>query len=115
MHLGQNEALTKVQLPDGLADTQYLTHPAFLDACLHAYPLVLDGAAEDKATVTTPTCPSRWKDIRCYQDGIDKAWVHTKLRTVEKDDTQVVDIRVYDEAERPVADLRGSECTAVAA
>ena len=36
--LGQHEALTKVRLPDGLANTQYAMHPAFLDACLHAYP-----------------------------------------------------------------------------
>ena len=33
--------------------------------------------------------------------------MHTRLRSVEKDDTQVVDIRVYDEAEQPVADLDG--------
>jgi surfactin synthase thioesterase subunit/NAD(P)-dependent dehydrogenase (short-subunit alcohol dehydrogenase family)/acyl carrier protein len=45
--------------------------------------------------------------FRCYQDGIDEAWVHTRLRSVEKDDTQVVDIRVYDVAERPVAELEG--------
>src|SRR6185436_13726757 len=43
LHVGQNEALARVRLPDGLADPQYATHPAFLDACLHAYPVVLDG------------------------------------------------------------------------
>ena len=57
--------------------------------------------------IVIPTCPSRWKDSRCHQDGIDSAWVHTRLRTVDKDDTQVVDIRIYDEAERPIADLDG--------
>src|SRR5262249_20294582 len=30
-----------------------------------------------------------------------------RLRSVEKDDTQVVDIRVYDAAEHPVAELEG--------
>ena len=44
---------------------------------------------------------------RCYQDGIDQAWVTRKLRSVKKDDTQVIDIRVYDVAERPVAELEG--------
>ena len=47
-YLGQHEALAKVQLADGLANAQYVMHPAFLDACLHAYPLVLDGADEAK-------------------------------------------------------------------
>src|SRR5262249_32810089 len=41
------------------------------------------------------------------QDGIEQAWVHTKLRHVENDDQQVVDIRIYDAAERPVAELDG--------
>ena len=45
--------------------------------------------------------------FRCYQDGVDKAWVHTSLRSLEKGDTQVVDIRVYDEMEWPVPDFDG--------
>src|SRR5262249_991639 len=44
LYVGEHEALSKVRLPDGLADTQYVMHPAFLDACLHAYPVVLDCA-----------------------------------------------------------------------
>ena len=48
LYLGRHEALTKVQLPDGLANTQYAMHPAFLDACLHVYPLVLDGAEQGR-------------------------------------------------------------------
>jgi acyl transferase domain-containing protein/surfactin synthase thioesterase subunit/acyl carrier protein len=107
LHLGQNEALTKVRLPDGLADTQFVMHPAFLDACLHAYPLILDGAEKTKSDRRNSYLPVSLEGFRCYQDGIDKAWVHTRLRSVEKDDTQVVDIRVYDEAEQPIADLEG--------
>ena len=107
LYLGQNETLTKVKLPDGLANTQYLMHPAFLDACLHAYPLVLDGVGKTERDLHQFYLPISLEGYRCYQDGIDKAWVHTKLRSVEKDDTQVVDIQVYDDAERPVADLDG--------
>lgn len=107
LYLGQNETLTKVKLPDGLANTQYLMHPAFLDACLHAYPLVLDGVGKTESDLHQSYLPISLEGYRCYQDGIDKAWVHTKLRSVEKDDTQVVDIQVYDDAERPVADLEG--------
>jgi acyl transferase domain-containing protein/surfactin synthase thioesterase subunit/acyl carrier protein len=107
LYLGQNEALTKVSLPEGLVNTQYLMHPAFLDACLHAYPLVLDGAEKARDDRHGSYLPISLEGFRCYQDGIDKAWVHTRLRGVEKDDTQVVDIQVYDDAERPVADLEG--------
>jgi len=107
LYVGQNETLTKVSLPEGLASTQYLMHPAFLDACLHAYPLVLDGAENTAGDRHESYLPISLEGFRCYQDGIDKAWVHTKLRSVEKDDTQVVDIQVYDDAERPVADLAG--------
>jgi acyl transferase domain-containing protein/surfactin synthase thioesterase subunit/acyl carrier protein len=104
VYLGQHEVLTKVQLPDGLAQPQYVLHPAFLDACLHAYPLVLQSAKRDGRSAYLPVS---LKAYRCYQDGIDHAWVHTKLRRVERDDTQVVDIRIYDLAERPVAELEG--------
>jgi acyl transferase domain-containing protein/surfactin synthase thioesterase subunit/acyl carrier protein len=107
LYLGQNETLTRVRLPDGLANTQYVIHPAFLDACLHAYPLVLKGAGKVSRGHGRSYLPVSLEGFRCYQDGVDKAWVHTSLRSVEKGDTQVVDIRVYDEAERPVADLDG--------
>src|SRR5262245_11153306 len=106
-YFGEHEALTKVRLPDGLADSQYVVHPAFLDACLHAYPLVLDGAQQAKSDGRYSYLPVSLGGFRCYQDGLDEAWVHTTLRSVEKDGTQVVDIRAYDGACRPVAELEG--------
>ncbi|HXF18382.1 MAG TPA: acyltransferase domain-containing protein, partial [Burkholderiales bacterium] len=105
LYVGQHEALTKVGLPDGLANTQYAMHPAFLDACLHAYPFVLDVAENAASDGRKSYLPVSLAGFRCYQDEIDEAWVHTTLRSVEKDDTQVVDIRVYDMAQRPVAEL----------
>jgi acyl transferase domain-containing protein/surfactin synthase thioesterase subunit len=107
LYFGQHEALTKVRLPNGLVETQYVMHPAFLDACLHAYPLLLDRGEEAKSDSRNSYLPVSLAGFRCYQDGIDEAWVHTRLRSVEKDDTQVIDIRVYDVAERPVAELEG--------
>ena len=65
--------LTKVQLPDGLANPQYAMHPAFLDACLHAYPLVLDRRREGlEASAVAPTCPSRWRDFAAIRMGSTK-------------------------------------------
>lgn len=107
LYLGQHEALTKVRLPDGLANTQYVMHPAFLDACLHAYPLVLDGEENAKSDRRNSYLPISLAGFRCYQDGIEEAWVHTRLRSVEKDDTQVIDIRIFDAAQQPVAELEG--------
>ncbi|HEU5276253.1 MAG TPA: SDR family NAD(P)-dependent oxidoreductase [Xanthobacteraceae bacterium] len=107
VYLGEHEALTKVRLPEGLATAPYAIHPAFLDACLHAYPLVLQGTetlAGDRREIHLPVSLAGY---RCHQDGVDEAWVHTKLRTVESDNSQVVDIRIYDTADRPVAELEG--------
>lgn len=107
LYVGQHEALTKVRLPDGLTNTQYAMHPAFLDACLHAYPFVLDGAEKIGSDRRKSYLPISLAGFRCHQDGIDEAWAHISLRNVEKDNTQVVEIRVYDMLERPVAELEG--------
>jgi acyl transferase domain-containing protein/surfactin synthase thioesterase subunit/acyl carrier protein len=105
--LGAGEALTKVRLPEGLANPQYALHPAFLDACLHVYPFVLDGAERSASDRRNLYLPISLAGFRCYQDGIEEAWVHTKRRNVAKKDTQLFDIRVYDTAERLVAELEG--------
>ena len=47
------------------------------------------------------------RGIRCYRDAVAEGWAHIALRSVEKNDTQVVDILGYDEAGQPVAELRG--------
>lgn len=106
LHLGQREALAKVQLADGLTNAQFAIHPAFLDACLHAYPFVL-GDVEAESDRQSAYLPVSLEGFRCYQDGIDKAWAHISLRDAGKDDAQVLDIRVYDDAEQPVADIDG--------
>ena len=51
--------------------------------------------------------PISVQGFRCYQDKVEEAWAHTRLRSVGKDGTRVVDVRVYDAAERPVAELQG--------
>jgi acyl transferase domain-containing protein/surfactin synthase thioesterase subunit/acyl carrier protein len=107
LHLGEHEALTRVRLPQSLATQQYALHPAFLDACLHVYPFVLDGAEQPASDRRNLYLPISLAGFRCYQDGIEEAWVHIGRRNVVKEDTQVFDIRVYDTAERLVAELEG--------
>ena len=107
LYLGEHEALTKVRLPRGLVNPQYALHPAFLDACLHVYPFVLDGAGQPASDRRNLYLPVSLAGFRCYQDGVEEAWVHTKRRNVVKADTQIFDIRIYDTAERLVAELEG--------
>jgi acyl transferase domain-containing protein/surfactin synthase thioesterase subunit/acyl carrier protein len=108
VNLGEGEALTRVELPDGLADRQYLIHPAFLDACLHVYPVLLDGTAKSSGKAEVSYLPVSIQQFQCYQDGIDKAWVHTRLRSITPDKMQaVLDISIYDDTGRSVADIAG--------
>ncbi len=106
LYVGQQEALTKVRLPDGLTAAPYAMHPALLDACLHGYFLVLDDAG-DGGERQAMYLPVSLAGFRCWRDGADEAWVHTTLRGGDSDDTRVVDIRIYDPMERPVAELDG--------
>lgn len=109
VYLGQQEALTRVQLPSGLADAHYVMHPCLLDACLHAYPLVIDGGADaiNGRDRSSAILPISLQGYRCYRDGVDRAWVHTRLRRVGSDGTQLIDICAYDDAGRVLAELDG--------
>jgi acyl transferase domain-containing protein/surfactin synthase thioesterase subunit/acyl carrier protein len=105
VHVGRDETLTRVRLPQGLADARYTLHPTFLDACLQAYPLVLPEAGPQRDGWSC--LPISVASYRCHQDGIETAWVHTRRRRVEKDGTQVVDVQVCDPTGRLVAEFEG--------
>jgi acyl transferase domain-containing protein/surfactin synthase thioesterase subunit/acyl carrier protein len=109
LYVGRNETLTEVQLPKASSDPRCILHPAFLDACLHVYPIVIDTDANSSCDsgARSAVLPVSLQEYRCYQDGIDHAWVHTKLRSVENHGTQLIDIRICDEAGRAVAELQG--------
>lgn len=106
-HLGEREALTRVRQPEGLTNPQYALHPAFLDACLHVYPFVLDDAEQSASDRRNLYLPISLAGFRCYQDGIEEGWVHTTRRKVVNEDTQIFDIRIYDSAQRLAAELEG--------
>ena len=107
LYIGEREVLAKVQLPQHLAAARYTLHPAFLDACLHAYPALLYGADNTERLADSSYLPVSLTAFRCYRDGVEEAWTHITHRGVEKDGTQVIDVRVYDVAERLVAELEG--------
>ncbi len=106
LHCGQGETLGRVRLPAGIAAGDYLMHPAFLDACLHVYPLLIEGADEARRT-GHGWLPVSVESYSCLRDGIDEAWVHVTARDVGTDGTRIFDIRVYDLDERPVAEIAG--------
>ena len=68
-YLGEHEALAKVQLTQGLAKEKYVMHPALLDACLHAYPLILDGANEERPIATVRIYLFRWRAFAATKMG----------------------------------------------
>ncbi|HWL74735.1 MAG TPA: polyketide synthase dehydratase domain-containing protein, partial [Burkholderiaceae bacterium] len=107
LRIGEHEALARVQLPQHLAAAHYTLHPAFLDACLHAYPMLLYGADNTEHSAGSCYLPVSVTGFRCYRDGVEEAWAHITHRGVEQDGTQVVDIRVYDVTGRLVAELEG--------
>lgn len=107
IHMGQQEILTKVRLPETCDPHSYLLHPAFLDACLHAYPFGLDAKAAGQNGGDAAFLPVSLERYDCAQEGITSAWVHTVQRGASEDGSRTFDIRVFDMGERPVATLQG--------
>ena len=102
---GNGEVLTKVRLPQTRADAGYAIHPAFLDACLHAYPFVITNAEQPDGICWLPVSLERFW---CRADGVlDDAWVHTRLRQADDRVTQTVDIRAYDATGGLTAEMHG--------
>ena len=67
LYVGEHEALAKVQLPQHLATARYALHPAFLDACLHAYPVLLYGADNTERLADSSYLPVSLTGFRCYR------------------------------------------------
>jgi acyl transferase domain-containing protein/surfactin synthase thioesterase subunit/acyl carrier protein len=106
LHVGDNEVLARVRLPEIVGDARYAMHPAFLDACLHAYPFVIENG-QPKLQSRSCYLPISLEKFASYRDGLGDAWVHTRLRTAEDSLTQIVNIQMYDANGEPVAHLQG--------
>jgi acyl transferase domain-containing protein/surfactin synthase thioesterase subunit/acyl carrier protein len=89
---GEREVLARVALPREVAADPYRVHPAFLDACLHLYPALLDGDAREGTYLPVGV-------DRFFINGgrATDAWVHAVLRDDGNGSrTAKVDIDVYD-------------------
>lgn len=100
---GRGEVLARVALPREIASDPYRVHPAFLDACLHVYPAVLNG--EIRGETFLPVGVERF-----YVNGgrAKEAWVHAVLRDGGQGGRAAkVDINVYDDDSTLVASFGG--------
>ncbi|HYY30191.1 MAG TPA: SDR family NAD(P)-dependent oxidoreductase, partial [Chthoniobacterales bacterium] len=106
------EALSRVRIPDALAIEGFELHPAFLDACLHIYPALVEeygdfvALPEERRRTFLPISLER---VRFQNRGLREAWVHA-VRRPDPDgnpDTMTIDLRVLDTEGREVAILDG--------
>ncbi|WP_321861663.1 type I polyketide synthase [Burkholderia cenocepacia] len=107
---GDDEAVSRVQLPEHLDAAAYPLHPALLDACLHSYPALvpdyrsLAGLEAKPEGTWLPISIERFEIVRA---GADRVWVRAKRRDATQADVVTFDIEIYGDDWAPVALLGG--------
>jgi acyl transferase domain-containing protein/surfactin synthase thioesterase subunit len=109
---GNGEVLTRVRLPDHLSAETANLHPALLDACLHAYPALIDAYGnfdEAPKELRHTYLPIAVERFRSNGSGSREVWVHATRRRPEKDDqeTFTVDIAIHRDDGSWVAAIEG--------
>jgi acyl transferase domain-containing protein/surfactin synthase thioesterase subunit/acyl carrier protein len=109
---GEGEALSHVRMPEPLAIEPYELHPAFLDACLHIYPALVQEYGDFKTLpdeLKQTFLPISLERVRFLGRGLREAWVHAVRRpdSGESPDRMTIDVRVLDDEGREVATLGG--------
>jgi acyl transferase domain-containing protein/surfactin synthase thioesterase subunit/acyl carrier protein len=109
---GEGEALSRVQIQELVAIEPYEMHPAFLDACLHIYPALVQEYGDFAALpgeLRRTFLPISLERVRFLARGLKEVWVHAVRRPAsgESQDTMTVDIRVLDDKGHEVATLGG--------
>ena len=99
-------AEARVRLPAAVGADGYGIHPAFLDACLHVFPAVLDRSDRGRRADST-YLPVGIERVCVHRDGAIEGRVHAALRPATGAGRPVVDIRVVDEAGRPIVTVDG--------
>jgi acyl transferase domain-containing protein/surfactin synthase thioesterase subunit len=111
--LGRSAAMSRVRLPSPLVGAGYALHPAFLDACLHLFPALLPGSARAGGGTYLPVGIER---LRVHRDGaVDARVIATLRKPAPAQDGHVVDVRVLDDDERPIATVEGLSVRRLAA
>ncbi|HEV2097585.1 MAG TPA: SDR family NAD(P)-dependent oxidoreductase [Stellaceae bacterium] len=106
-----DQVLAEIILPAGQETGGYQIHPAFLDACLHVYPVLVRRYGRFDAEPMAGTgayVPITIDAFRLYRSGVERAWVHGIVVERDSDEARLkLDIRVYGEAGEPAAVFRG--------
>ena len=103
IHRRRREVIATVSLPVGVDRDGHAIHPAFLDACLHAYLALVDRAAS--GGIHLPVGFERFRLLREVPGDAQVQIVATREPRGQED--LVVDVRVNDSAGRPVAVIDG--------
>ena len=107
---GERELVAEVQLPGDIDSSAYQLHPAFLDACLHVYPTLLENLTSNLSNLKSPAyLPVSLQHFRIYQKQQTRAWVHATLRSenTSPDTSAMLDIWLYDVSAQPIAAIEG--------
>jgi acyl transferase domain-containing protein/surfactin synthase thioesterase subunit/acyl carrier protein len=108
---GEGEALSRVRIPESLATGEFELHPAFLDACLHIYPVLVREEYGDFTTLPDELeqtfLPISLERFRFHARGLKDAWVHAVRRPGESSDMMTIDIRVLNNEGQEVVALTG--------
>jgi acyl transferase domain-containing protein/aryl carrier-like protein len=106
----ETEVLGQVQLPTPLSASasQWLLHPALLDACFQLVGAALEaptGASDPESNLCVPVGLAEY---RLLKPGVAAAWCHAKVAPVG-DEGYRADLWLFDDAGAAVAQLEGLE------
>ena len=110
---GSGEVVSRVRLPAHLSlDRESGPHPAFLDACLHLYPALVDAYGDFTQPLEERRrthLPFAVEHFHCTQSGLQDAWVHGVRRQSRNSDPDVltVDISILHEDGRFAGAIEG--------
>jgi acyl transferase domain-containing protein/NADPH:quinone reductase-like Zn-dependent oxidoreductase/acyl carrier protein len=99
---GNGEALGEIRLPDTASETDYVFHPALLDACFQCVLAAVDWTDEGQHLYL----PVEIERIRLHRSPGRHLWSHARVRERTKR-TLIADVDIYDENSILVAKIRG--------
>jgi acyl transferase domain-containing protein len=114
LHVGQGEALARIQAPrvltGGPGPAGYLFHPALLDACFQS--LLVPPAGPPGAPRPANPVPTGVERVRVHGPISAPLWCYTRLTSIQAD-ILVTDVFVLDEQGRLVAEYTGLRAKSV--
>jgi acyl transferase domain-containing protein/surfactin synthase thioesterase subunit/acyl carrier protein len=115
--LGNNKVLSKVKLTNFLENVEYevfyknyIIHPAFLDACLHIYPMLINEYRDIKELTNYDTkiyLPIGIERFYVLQPKPQNAWVYAEQQEITSQGLLICNIYLLDDESQVIAALEG--------